>query len=114
MSPLMAAHVWTVNLNYSAEVRDLLTEVVDGYRRSRKLGARIRDADDVQRYPTMVLLSCEGDEKGITVGGLGPAWHLGTPGGPGPIIRDMEFISGNSFLDNPTFPADLQLLHWKT
>lgn len=113
-TPLMAAHVWTINLNYSAEVRDLLTEVVGGYRRPRKLGVRIRDADDVQRYPTMVLLSYEGDEKGLTIGGLGPAWHLGLPGGPGPIIRDMEFISGNSFLDNPTFPADLALLHWKT
>lgn len=110
----MAAHTWTVNLNYSAEVRDLLTEVVDGYRRPRKLGVRIRDAADVQRYPTMVLLSYEGDEKALTIAGLGPAWHLGTPGGPGPIIRDMEFISGKSFLDNPTFPADLRLLHWKT
>jgi hypothetical protein len=112
-SPLMAAHVWQVDLDYNADVRDRLTEVVDGYRRPRKIYARIRDADDVRRYPTLVLTAVGGDERGLAVGGLGPAWHMGTPGGPGPIMRDMEFISGVNFLDNPTFTEDLQLLYWK-
>lgn len=112
--PLMAAHTWTVDLDYTAGVLERLTEVVAGRRQPRELYARILDDAGIQVYPTMILLSVEGDEEGLTIGGQGPYWHLGLPGGPGPFIRDLEFISGNNILDNGTFPADLLLLYWKT
>lgn len=112
--PLMAAHTWTVELDHSAGVLERLTEVVAGQRQPRELYARFLDANGNQVYPTMILLSVEGDEEGLTIGGQGPYWHLGLPGGPGAFIRDLEFVSGRDRLDNGDFTDDLRLLYWKT
>src|SRR5687768_5800031 len=101
LGEIMAAGRWAADVTWTPDVYEKLYDRTN--KRARLYHAEIHDAaDDTLVCPPMVLRRIAGDEKGLTIGGPGPLWHLGTPG-VGPAIRDREYVSGLDKLSNGSF-----------
>lgn len=101
---------WSVDIDWSPVIYDELTQVAGGKRLPRKVHILAYDPDDELIY-TGVLLRVEGDERGLTIGGRGMFWWLGS-GGIGPLVEDWEFIAGTQKLSSGDFSKGL--LYWST
>lgn len=97
----MAIGSWSVDIDYTPEV---YAELVDDAGRPRKVHVRIYDSTFSLLY-TGVQLTVTGDEHGLTIGGAGMLWWLGS-GGIGPLILDRQYISSQDKLANGSFLLD--------
>jgi len=88
----------------------LLAELLDVSGRPKKLHLHLSKSDGVGGWTLsdiMVLQSVTTDEYGIVLGCSGLIWWLGTPGGPGPIIREKLFVSGANRLSYGDFELNV-------
>ncbi len=109
---IMDAGYFSADVTWAPDVVDLLTVVIDGRRVPRLLHAMFY-RDGALAYPPFVLRSVAGDDHGLTIGGPGVLWHLGSDGA-GPMIDDREYLSGADKLGNPTFALDPADTDWAT
>jgi hypothetical protein len=105
----MALGGWSVDLNWSVTVQELLTREDDGRRVPRKVHLLIY-RDDTLVHPPLPLLRYTPSDEGVNIGGRSALWWLGS-GDIGPTIIDREYVSGANKLGNPTFAEDD--LYWR-
>ncbi len=104
----MAPESLSVDIDYGPVIKSLL---VDDNGLPYKVWAHVYDSTDALVYPPLVLLSVDGDEKGMHLRCLGPLWTEGSQG-VGPTIADREYVSGFDKLSNG--PFTLGALYWRT
>lgn len=102
----MADGSWSVDHNWSPALYD---ELVDANGDPRKLHALFYVDDGSGGWTLtdiMLMQTVEANKnKGITIGGTGLAWWLGSRD-KGPLIIKREYISGNNKLSNGDFELD--------
>lgn len=105
---IMAAGDLAVDVDYTTELYGLLWDAQR--KRPHTWFMEVHGPDDALAYPPFVLRRIDGDERGLSIGGPGILWTLGS-GGIGPTIEDREYLSGADMLSNGDFHLDD--LYWR-
>lgn len=104
----MAQGDLSVDINHTPAIYDALWDSAN--RCPHTWFMLVYNPDDELAYPPFVLRRLDGDEKGLSIGGPGILWTLGS-GRIGPTIDDREYLSGADMLSNGSF--DLHDLYWR-
>ena len=104
----MVAGDISVDVDYTPALYDRLWD--EHNRRPHTWFMFVYDPEGDLAYPPFVFRRIDGDERGLTIGGPGILWALGS-NGIGPVIVEREYLSGADMLSNGTFALDD--LYWR-